>query len=89
MGLIGAIAAGAALAIKFYKWITKKAGGDGALESVRQQAAVVGTLANVVFAILDALTGLKIAGRTTAAAPAAPTGFGRWAGTVVPTTVQV
>lgn len=89
MGLIFTLAGAGALLIKMYRWLKEQhSEGTGQLNSISQQAAVIGTLANAVFAILEALSSLKIASSrvTTYATPSSPLGggIGRPAGQVVP-----
>jgi hypothetical protein len=63
MGLIAFLAGGAMLLVKAYRWLRGPLGTDGeqVIASISTQAAVIGTLANVVFAIFDAFTTMKVA----------------------------
>lgn len=81
MGIVALIAGGTAVAIKLYTWLKAQgAHGDAISTSIQRQAAVLGTFANFVFALLEALTTLKVAGRSVISTVVPTSGIGRPAG---------
>lgn len=88
MVLIAVLAGAAALVIKAYRALHLANGqtSSAVMESITQQAAVIGTMANAVFAIIEAVTTLKVASSRvpvyTSSTPG--TGIGRPSGMSTP-----
>lgn len=61
MAVVVILATGAVIAIKLYGWVVAHpAVGIPAMESIKRQAAVVGTLAASVFLLCEALEKMKL-----------------------------
>lgn len=77
--VVGILALGATIAIKAYQWMLRLGPtGQVTIDSIKTQAAVIGTLAGAVFSVIEALVKMKLVlGSTSASQPTfQPGGFG-------------